>query len=95
MAIPRVKSTYSLDVETVDILERVAKRLEVSKSEVLRRAIRTLAREAEGAARSPVDALDALQESLALTRDDAARWDETNRAERHAASARRRERTGS
>lgn len=39
MAIPKIKATYSLDVETVGALERVARRWGVSKSEALRRAI--------------------------------------------------------
>ena len=58
MAIPIVKATYSLDVNTVKALERMAKRWAVSKSEALRRAIRAAAANdspdgAERAARSP------------------------------------------
>ena len=38
MAVTTIKSTYSLDVETVRTLETLACRWNVSKSEVLRRA---------------------------------------------------------
>ena len=40
MAITTIKSTYSLDVESVRALESLARRWNVSKSEVLRRALR-------------------------------------------------------
>ena len=43
MAIMTIKSTYSLDVESVRVLEALAQRWDVSKSEVLRRAIRIAA----------------------------------------------------
>ena len=43
MAIPKIKSTYSLDVETVRTLESLARRWNVSKTEVVRRAIRAAA----------------------------------------------------
>jgi hypothetical protein len=39
MATTTVKSTYSLDVDTVRELDAVARRWRVSKSEALRRAI--------------------------------------------------------
>ena len=45
MAVTTIKSTYSLDVETVRTLESLARRWNVSKSEVLRRAIRAAAGE--------------------------------------------------
>ena len=38
MAIPKIKATYSLDVETVRMLVHMARRWGVSKSEALRRA---------------------------------------------------------
>ena len=40
MATPTIKSTYSLDVESVRALDDLARRWQVSKSEALRRAIR-------------------------------------------------------
>lgn len=43
MAIPKIKATYSLDPETIALLERVSRRWGVSKSEALRRAIQALA----------------------------------------------------
>src|SRR5207249_7015562 len=41
MALPMIKSTYTLDVATVRTLEALARRWKVSKSEALRRAIRS------------------------------------------------------
>ena len=38
MAVTTIKSTYSLDVESVRALEELARHWEVPKSEVLRRA---------------------------------------------------------
>ena len=43
MATTTVKSTYSLDVETVRELDAVARRWKVSKSEALRRALHAAA----------------------------------------------------
>jgi Ribbon-helix-helix protein, copG family len=43
MATPTIKSTYTLDLDTVRALEDMARRLGVSKSEALRRAIRLAA----------------------------------------------------
>ena len=88
MAIPKVKATYSLDVETVKVLENVAERWGVSKSEALRRAIR-----AADAANPPENdaaaALDRLQTSLALTETATAAWARHARTERQAGSKRR------
>ena len=39
MATPTIKSTYSLDVETVRTLEALAQRWNVSKSKALQRSI--------------------------------------------------------
>jgi hypothetical protein len=82
MARPSIKSTYSLDTETVKLLERTARRWGVSKSEALRRAIRAAANEA-----SPGPALailDRLQQAAGLRPEAAARWVRENRAERRA-----------
>lgn len=45
MAIPRIKGTYTLDAETVRVLNSLAKRWGTSKSDVRRRAIRAAARD--------------------------------------------------
>jgi predicted transcriptional regulator len=88
MAIPRVKSTYSLDVETVAALDRVAKRWRVSKSEALRRAIRSVATEGADAANPAIEALEALQRSLHLTAAKARAWASETGSERRASSRR-------
>jgi hypothetical protein len=84
MASATVKSTYSLDLETVRTLERIARRWKVSRSEALRRAIRAVAERDAEIGRDPLDALDALQRSLALTPATARGWTEAVRAERRA-----------
>ena len=85
MAIPKIKATYSLDVETMRVLERVAQRWGVSKSEALRRAIRaSAAGEGSAAAETSTSALDRLQAAADLTASAAAGWARHARAERHA-----------
>jgi hypothetical protein len=83
MAIPKLKATYSLDAETMRVLERVAARWGVSKSEALRRAIRASVTLPSDDARGP-DTLDALQELAGLTTSGAAKWSSAVRAERQA-----------
>jgi hypothetical protein len=87
MAIPKIKATYSLDAETVRLLERLARKWEVSKSEALRRVIRGAASEAP--ANQATAALDRLQQSLGLTEAVAGAWARHARAERRASSKRR------
>ena len=86
MAIPRVKATYSLDVETMKVLERVAKRWGVSKSEALRRAIR-----ATMSAAQPNDertsALDELQSIAGVGSASANAWAASVRAERRSSGS--------
>jgi hypothetical protein len=73
MANPTVKETYSLDVQTVRVLERVARRWGVSKSEALRRAIR--ASESIAAdPQMPLAALDELQAVAEVSAAAAAAW---------------------
>ena len=86
MAILTVKSTYSLDVETVQQLEGLAKHWNTSKSAALRRAIRTAARRALPLNTEGLDALDRLQRLLSLDRQTAADWENEVKRERHAAS---------
>ncbi len=88
MATTTIRSTYALDVETVQALERIAQRWQVSKSEALRRAIRAAAGEQPATARKALDALDALQQSLKLTPAKARAWARQARAERRAWSMR-------
>lgn len=82
-----IKGTYSLDTETVRDLEQMASHWGVSKSEALRRAIRTTAQTLPSAA-SPLDALDELQKSLNLSPAKARAWGRRVRSERRASSLR-------
>ena len=87
MATTTIKATYSLDPETVRLLERVSRRWGVSKSEALRRAIRASA-SLPPEADDRVSALDRLQEATALSAGAAASWARKARAERRAARGR-------
>jgi hypothetical protein len=94
MATETIKGTYSLDVETVRALEKLARRWNVSKSEALRRVFRaSAAQDPRDAGHEALRALDELQRALDLTNGAAARWSAGARAERRSAS-RRRELTG-
>ena len=88
MATPTIKSTYTLDLETIRALEDMARRLGVSKSEALRRAIRSAAGKAGEDGSDALQALDRLQESLHLTPAKARAWVSSARKERQASSAR-------
>lgn len=86
MATAKVKATYSLDIETVQDLERMAKRLKISKSAALRRAIR-LASDAEPRpGEDQLEALDELQQSLGLAGGNGRRWEQEARQLRKASS---------
>ena len=76
-----VKSTYVLDVESADALERLAREWQVSKSEALRRAIKSAA--ATPLAERP-EILRRMQEAAGLSAGAAARWSGTVRSERRA-----------
>jgi hypothetical protein len=90
MATQTIKTTYSLDVETVRTLEQMARRWNVSKSEALRRAIRAAAAEGlPGEGREAISALDELQRSLGLDAEESVRWEKAARIERQASSRRR------
>ena len=90
MATETIKGTYSLDVETVRALERLARRWNVSKSEALRRVIQaSAAREPREAGQEALRALDDLQRSLDLTAGAATGWSADARTERRSASRRR------
>lgn len=88
MAVTTIKSTYSLDVESIRVLEALAQRWNVSKSEVLRRAIRIAAREGEPGNATTLGALDRLQRSLRERKVDVAQWERDLKAERRAAARR-------
>jgi len=89
MATPRIKSTYSFDVETVRQLEAMAQRWKVSKSEALRRAIRAAASQQPPAEQEALEALQALQDTLGLTGEAAGGWEDRVRSERRAVARRR------
>ena len=90
MATQTIKTTYSLDVETVRKLEQMARRWNVSKSEALRRVIRAAAKEGlPGEGREAIKALDELQRSLGLDAEEAVRWEKAARVERQGSSERR------
>ena len=94
MAITSIKATYSLDVETVRSLERLADMWSVPKSEALRRVIRMAAERHAGVDSGTTNVLDQLQRSLALNKDAADRWMAAARSERHASARRREDRLG-
>ena len=85
MAVTTIKSTYSLDVETVRTLESLARRWNVSKSEVLRRAIRAAAEENSPQARERLAALNKLQASMKARGVDFEAWERDVRATRDTA----------
>jgi len=88
MATPTIKSTYVMDVATMQALDRIARRWRVSKSEALRRAIRAAADQQPAESRDALQALDQLQRSLKLTPARARAWARTVRGERRAAPGR-------
>ena len=79
------KSTYSLDAESLHILEALAKRWKVSESEGLHHAIRVAATEGETENKGVLDVLEQLQSSLRLRKVDLAAWEQEVRSERHVA----------
>jgi hypothetical protein len=92
MATMTIKSTYSLDPETVRLLEDLARRKGVSKSEVLRDAVRRAAA-AEATVPAPaLEAFDRLRGLIARDRDDVSRWAAGVEGERRASSLRREKR---
>ena len=88
MATVTIKSTYSLDVESVRALEDLAGRWGVSKSEALRRAIRSEAGRQPAKGRDALAALDQLQASLRSRNVDLEQWAQEVESERRAAGRR-------
>jgi hypothetical protein len=94
MAILTVRTTYALDVPTVRALDRIARRWKVSKSEALRRVIRSADQKAAADHSEGLEALNQLQKSLGLTAAEARAWATRVRRERRTASARSENRGG-
>jgi predicted transcriptional regulator len=94
MATQTVKTTYSLDVETLRALEELARRWSTSRSEALRRAIRASWVQAAAPSLTPIRALDRLQERLGLDARAAGRWATAVRAQRRDRSRRHEARRG-
>ena len=87
MATVTVRSTYSLDLDTFQRLERLAELWNTSKSGALRRAIQVASEEAQ--ANTKLEALKQLQQHLALDADGIAAWRRDVTQERRRTSARR------
>ena len=90
MAITTIRSTFALDLETVRGLEEMARRWGVSKSEALRRSIRSAAGQGKALPNKRRAALDELQKSLGLSASTARAWVRQVRQERRASPAERR-----
>ncbi len=86
MARTSIKATYALDVATVQALETMARRWQVSKSEALRRAILAAGSAETRDGRQGLEALDRLQRSLSMTPAKARAWVKEVRAERRASA---------
>lgn len=80
MASMTIRSTYALDRDTVERLDRLARQWAVSKSEALRRAVRAARADAPVGGR--LDALDRLQASMQLSPAKAEAWARDVRRER-------------
>lgn len=93
MSIMTIKSTYSLDVDTVRQLENLAAHWNTSKSGALRRAIRSAAAGVNSGHNEAIDALDRLQDMLALDHDSARAWADEVLQEREAGADRSKLRT--
>jgi len=80
-----VRSTFALDPDTAQALERLAARWGVSKSAALRRAVAGASR-AEGVdpAVEALEALDTLQERMGMEDATATKWIGAVQAERRA-----------
>ena len=85
---PKIKVTYSLDVDSVRALEELARQWGVSKSQALRRAIRREWRRQPKRVDKALRALDELQASVRSKRIDIARWEQDVRLERQSTGKR-------
>jgi hypothetical protein len=82
MAIPMIKSTYTLDVDTIRLLDNLARRWNVSKSEALRRAIQAASNAAPPSPAPALAVLDALQRSAGVSSARANAWSAAVKRER-------------
>ena len=89
MAKMTIRSTYSLDVGTVQKLNRLAKHWKISKSGALRRAIDRMAAQALHNREDAVKALEELQRRVASAGIDVEEWAKDVERERRASSKRR------
>ena len=87
-----VRSTYSLDVDTVQRLERLAERWSTSKSGALRRAIRVASEHTRTTSNEKVAALKQLQQRLALDAEGVEEWCKAVERERRGAAKHRMDR---
>lgn len=89
MAKKVIRTTYALDEETVDRIDRLARTWGVSRSEALRRAVAHAAHDRPGQAAHQLRLFRELQESLSLTEEQAEAWIDDVRQEREAWEPRR------
>ena len=85
---PKIKVTYSLDIDSARGLEELARQWGVSKSEALRRAIHREWRRQPKRVDKALRALDELQASVRSKRIDIARWEQDVRLERQSTGKR-------
>ena len=88
MAATTIKSTYALDVESVRALDELARRWRVSRSEALRRTIRSEANRQPATGNEALRVLDQLQAAVRARGIDVERWERSARAERRSAGRR-------
>ncbi|MGQ0767078.1 MAG: ribbon-helix-helix protein, CopG family [Gemmatimonadota bacterium] len=91
MATPTIKGTYSLDQETVKLLDRLARRWRVTKSEALRRSIRSAAAADSSANQPELALLDQLQAAAVREVPSIRKWAASVREERRASRQKRRQ----
>lgn len=86
MSYSLVRTSMSLDGFTLKALDFLSKKWGISKSEVVRRAVRNLKQQAdlEDQAPSPLEALDWLQEGGGMVAEEAAEFRAEVKAEREA-----------
>ena len=89
MAKKKIRSTYSLDVETVRKLDRLAEHWKTSKSGALHRAITAVANQAPQNREDAVKALEELQRRMAAAGVDGEKWAEETRKMRRESSLHR------
>ncbi len=89
MTAPKIKATYTLDAETVKLIDRLARRWKTSKSDTLRRVVREAAADHGSSPDDPeawIEKFKRLQKSFDLTEMQAKQWRRENRAVRRASS---------